>query len=487
MCGITGWIDFRRDLRPLRPVVTAMVATMSRRGPDDVGHWVSRHAALGHRRLAVIDIAGGRQPMLVEEDDQPIAVITYSGEVYNYRELRGELRRRGHEFRTSSDTEVVLHAYLEWGESFVDRLNGMFAFGLWDTRRETLLLVRDRMGVKPLYFYPTDAGVIFGSEPKAILAHPWVRPVVDTNGLREAFAFVRTPGHAIYDGMFEVIPGELVRVDSAGLNHHRYWQLTAAEHPDDRETTVRTVRSLLDDTVERQLVSDVPLCSLLSGGLDSTAITGLAARVTASQGTGPIRSFAVDFDGNATQFAATALRETPDSPFAHEAAAWLGVDHQDIVLTSDALASREHRRRALAASDLPMSGGEMFTSLYLLFAKVREHSTVALTGEAADELFGGYRWFRDPTALAGDDFPWLGGRDQRGVDRDASNVVLGPIDRVDDPPDRPVWRRTGASLLTDHRIVGPLFRQPFPEGKLPRGPRRGARDRRHRPPRTPDA
>jgi asparagine synthase (glutamine-hydrolysing) len=167
-----------------------MTDTMACRGPDDSGQWLARHAGLGHRRLAVIDPAGGRQPMVVDDQDEPLAVLTYSGEVYNFQELREELVASGHRFRTRSDTEVVLRAYLQWGEGLVDRLNGMYAFAIWDERRQELLLVRDRMGVKPLYYFPLPDGVLFGSEPKAILAHPAADRTVDAAGLREMFGDV---------------------------------------------------------------------------------------------------------------------------------------------------------------------------------------------------------------------------------------------------------------------------------------------------------
>jgi asparagine synthase (glutamine-hydrolysing) len=250
---------------------------MACRGPDAAGAWRDTHAAFGHRRLAVIDLEGGRQPMTVTHDGHTLLATTYSGEVYNYRELRGELESRGHTFRTSSDTEVVLHAYLEWGEDVTTRLNGMFAFALWDPRTEEALLVRDRMGIKPLYYQPTADGVLFGSEPKAILAHPGVRPVVDAEGLAELVAFTKTPGHAVYKGMFELRPGHVLRVRRGGVSEHRYWGLESHEHTDDLDTTVGHVRELLDDIVTRQLVADVPLCTLLSGGLDSSVITALAA------------------------------------------------------------------------------------------------------------------------------------------------------------------------------------------------------------------
>lgn len=407
MCGITGWISYDRNLGDERATLDAMTQTMACRGPDAGGVWLDTHAALGHRRLAVIDIEGGKQPMPVEQDGRTLLVTTYSGEIYNYRELRAELISRGHTFRTSSDTEVALHAYLEWGESFTERLNGMYAFALWDPREEQLLLVRDRMGIKPLYYYPTADGVIFGSEPKAILAHPQVRPVVDADGLAELLAFTKTPGNAVYKGMRELRPGHMVRVSREGLTVKRYWALEAREHTDDLDTTVSTVRGLLDDIVARQLIADVPLCTLLSGGLDSSVITALAAQGLAEAGNGPVRSFSVDFIGYTENFKADDLRGTPDGPYAHALAEHVRSDHSDIVLDTATLMDQAHRNAVLGARDLPYGLGEGDTSLYLLFKAIREQSTVALSGESADEVFGGYRWFHDEDAVKSDTFPWL--------------------------------------------------------------------------------
>ncbi len=408
MCGITGWIAYDRDLTTERDTLDAMTHTMACRGPDAAGVWLDAHVALGHRRLAVIDIEGGRQPMLVERDGRVLAALTYSGEVYNYRELRAELAARGHTFRTSSDTEVVLHAYLEWGEAFTERLNGMYAFALWDPRTEELLLVRDRMGIKPLYYHPTPDGVLFGSEPKAILAHPAVRPVVDAEGLAEMLAFTKTPGHGIYKGMHELRPGHVARIRRGGLTVRRYWELEAHEHTDDTPSTVRHVRELLDDIVARQLVADVPLCTLLSGGLDSSAITALAAKGLAGAGRGPVRSFSVDFLGHTENFKADDLRGTPDGPYAHALAEHVGSDHTDIVLDTAALMDRVNRDAVLTARDAPTAGfGDGDVSLLLLFKAIREQSTVALSGESADEIFGGYRWFHTPETVHADTFPWI--------------------------------------------------------------------------------
>ena len=407
MCGITGWVSYGRDLAREAATLDAMVATMACRGPDASGTWTDRHVALGHRRLAVIDLPGGVQPMSVETPAGAV-VLTYSGEAYNFTELRDELRRRGHGFRTDSDTEVVLHGYLEWGEAVADRLGGMYAFAVWDARTEKLVMIRDRMGVKPFYYYPTADGVLFGSEPKAILANPLAESVVDLDGLRQMITWTKTPGDGIWHGMREVLPGTVVTADRNGIRAYTYWSLEAREHTDDVGTTVARVRELLDDIVRRQLVADVPRCVLLSGGLDSSALTALAAQQLAPAGE-KVRSFAVDFAGQTEAFVPDEFRATPDAPFVHDVARHVGTDHRDIVLDTVQLADPEIRRRTVGARDLPIGLGDLDNSLYLLFRAVREHSTVALSGESADEVFGGYRWFHDPAVVNAPTFPWIAG------------------------------------------------------------------------------
>ncbi|MET9657980.1 asparagine synthase (glutamine-hydrolyzing) [Streptomyces sp. NPDC006510] len=430
MCGIAGWVSFDRDLRAAEELakLDAMTETMSCRGPDDRGTWTDGHASLGHRRLAIIDLPGGRQPMTVDTPEGSVALV-YSGEAYNFTELRGELTARGHRFTTDSDTEVVLRGYLEWGDALAERLNGMYAFAIWDGRHDRLVMIRDRMGVKPFYYWPTPDGVLFGSEPKAVLANPLARPRVTLDGLRELFTLVKTPGHAVWDGMYEVKPGTVVTVDRGGLRSHVYWRLETRPHSDDRDTSIATVRSLLDDIVRRQLVSDVPRCILLSGGLDSSAVTALAARQLAESGE-KVRTFAVDFVGRTENFVADELRTTPDTPFVHDVAQRAGTLHRDIVLDPDTLADPEVRARMIRARDIPMGLGDMDASLHLLFRAIREHSTVALSGESADEVFGGYLQFFDEQARSADTFPWLVrfaehfGEDA-GMLRDDVNQALG--------------------------------------------------------------
>ncbi|MDT0477791.1 asparagine synthase (glutamine-hydrolyzing) [Streptomyces sp. DSM 41014] len=403
MCGIAGWIDFSRDLTLERQTIEVMTDSLYRRGPDSDGVWLAPHVALGHRRLAIVDLEGGKQPMVAQRGvSRAPVVLTYSGEVYNFRELRAQLRARGHRFETTSDTEVVLHAYLEWGAAFVDHLTGMFAFAIWDADREELLLVRDRLGVKPLYYHVYDGGLLFGSEPKAILANPLFTARTSEDKLPILFnPRLSMPWETPFTDLRQVQPGHMVRFDRAGAHETPYWRLVSREHHEDTAATVARVREILEDVVVHQLVADVPLCTLLSGGLDSSAVTALAA---AHQPPG-LRSFCVDFDGADDDFRATALRPERDTPFALAAAAHLGVDHTSIMLDPEGLAGVVPE--TLLARDLP-SLGQFDSSMYLLFQAIREQSTVALSGEAADEVFGGYPWFFDHATVWGDTFPWLG-------------------------------------------------------------------------------
>ncbi|ROP35996.1 asparagine synthase (glutamine-hydrolyzing) [Saccharothrix texasensis] len=450
MCGITGWVSFDRDLTREGETLEAMTRTMACRGPDAHGTWVDRHAALGHRRLAVIDLPGGAQPMSARTPNGEVSLV-YSGEAYNFVELRDELTGLGERFTTSSDTEVVLRGYLRWGAALADRLNGMYAFAIWDARDRKLVMIRDRLGIKPLYYYRTPDGILFGSEPKAILANPIAERVVDTDGLRESLAFAFTPGHAIWAGMRQVEPGTVVTVDVDGVRERTYWRLETRAHEDDLETTVGRVHELLDDTVRRQLVADVPRCLLLSGGLDSSTLTALAA---AHMGDERVRTFAVDFAGQAEHFTPNEFHDTADTQYVHDLANHVGSEHADLVLDPKTLADPEVRRAVLTARDVPITLGDMDLSLYLLFKEIRKRSTVALSGESADEIFGGYRHMHNPDVQKARAFPWIAfsigplDKDGHGLNqplldgleleefrRDQYDAAVGDVKRGDDEDD----------------------------------------------------
>ncbi|MEU2793616.1 asparagine synthase (glutamine-hydrolyzing) [Streptomyces sp. NPDC007100] len=417
MCGITGWISYREDPRAQPSVIERMTAALARRGPDASGTWCGPHAAIGHRRLAVLDLPGGTQPMTAPAQSGPGAppgppavVLSYSGEIYNHHALRARLRSRGHHFATRSDTEVLLRAYQEWGDGLTGHLDGMYAFAIWDAHRERLLLVRDRLGVKPLFFAEIPGGLVFGSEPKALFAHPSCRPRIDAQGMREAYGLVFSTGETLWSGVREVQPGGVAVFDRDGLAERLYWRLEARPHTDSGTTaTVDTVRALLDRAARAQLEADVPLCALLSGGLDSTVLTALLAdELRVREGAAArLRSYAVDYSDQVERFTGDVLRTGHDTPYAAEAGAFIGTDHHLVVLDPQALLDPAHRAAVVAARDSPIGVGDMDTSLYLLFGEMARHSAVALSGEAADEVFGGYPWFRSPAALAADTFPWL--------------------------------------------------------------------------------
>ncbi|HZX08261.1 asparagine synthase (glutamine-hydrolyzing) [Kribbella sp.] len=404
MCGFAGWLSQGRDLTCEHETIAAMTATMACRGPDESGVWTTPQIALGHRRLAVIDVPGGKQPMRVETPAGTVALV-FAGEIYNFVELRRQLEQHGERFRTDSDTEVLLRGYLCWGDDVVTRMNGMFAAAIWDESRRRLVLVRDRLGVKPLYYFPMPDGVIFGSEPKAVLANPCVEPAVDADGLRELVELTQRPGWSLWKGMRSVAPGSLVTVDESGIRTAQYWRLRASPHTDGRQSTVNRVKELFSDSVRRQLVSDVPRCVLLSGGLDSSAITGVAAGRLRGFGE-QLRTFSVDMVSGTHGFVADRLRTTPDTPYALEMASHVGSRHEIVQVNADELADPEVRRATVTARDGP-AFGQLDASLYLLFKAVRSESTVALSGESADELFGGYEWFHSPGIATAGTFPWL--------------------------------------------------------------------------------
>ncbi|MFC6094875.1 asparagine synthase (glutamine-hydrolyzing) [Saccharothrix sp. BKS2] len=404
MCGITGFVDFTPASEEREVLIDTMTATMHRRGPDDQRTWLDRHVALGVRRLSVVDLVGGVQPMVAQRPGEPPVTLAYTGEVFNCDELRAELRSHGHTFTTSSDTEVVLASYLQWGAACAERLLGMFAFAVWDGRTDEVHLIRDRFGIYPMYYTEVPGGFVFGSALMALLKHPAVEPVVDTEGLRAIVDFVKAPENGIFAGVKEVRGGTIVRFGRNGLSVTTYWAPPARPHEDDLDTTVGTVRELLEDSVRRQLHSDVPLGVFLSGGLDSSALLALAARHNGGE---TLRTYSIDFAGHDKNFTPDEVRSTPDYPFVARMVEHLGTDHTRVVVSPEELMDPEVRREVLLARDIPTSLGDLDTSYLLLARRFRQDCTVALGGEGADELFGGYHWFLEDRFVDAQALPWL--------------------------------------------------------------------------------
>jgi asparagine synthase (glutamine-hydrolysing) len=409
MCGIAGWVDWRNDLTQQADVLEGMAETMCHRGPDAQGQWLSPHAALVHRRLIVIDPPTGGQPMIYRQGDWVYA-ITYNGEIYNFRELQRELQDLGHTFHTQSDTEVVLHAYAEWGEACIPRLNGIFAFGLWDEQKQQLLLARDHLGVKPLFYARRGTAILFSSELKTLLAHPEVKAEIDAQGLAQILTFAYVPDSGVYRNISQLRPGHLAVCDEQHMRVTRYWSFRSAPHPDDVQTTVEHIKTLLADIVKRQLISDVPIVTLLSGGLDSSGLTALAAAEFQREGK-QLHTYSVDLVDSARHFRSSALHPTLDAPYVQQVSEYVGTQHRTILVDTPALV--ENLLAPMRARDMPALG-QMETSLYLLFQAMKQDATVALSGESADEIFGGYPWFHMQATLDAQTFPWTMALSGRG-------------------------------------------------------------------------
>ncbi|GCE28957.1 asparagine synthetase B [Dictyobacter alpinus] len=404
MCGITGWVDWERDMMQQSAVLERMSATLQYRGPDAKGIWLSPRAGFAHRRLIVIDPVSGAQPMVFDNGAQTYT-LTYNGEIYNFRELRSELETRGHSFRTQSDTEVILHAYVEWGEACAEHLNGIFAFGLWDESRQKLLLVRDHLGVKPLFYAQRGSAIIFGSELKALFQHPLVKPEVDADGIADIFvaSIIHTPGFGYYHDVHEVRPGHLITFEREQTRDIQYWSLRSAPHSDDEETTSQHILALLQDTVKRQLIADVPIVSMLSGGLDSSALTALAAQEFRNNGQ-QLETYSIDFKESAEYFTGNDMRPSLDAPWVKRVAEYTRTRHHTITVDTPELL--DNLLVPLYAHDVP-GMGQIETSLYLIFKAMKENATVALSGESADEVFGGYPWYHYDEVMQANIFPWL--------------------------------------------------------------------------------
>lgn len=404
MCGITGFIQWRGDLTQHSQLLTKMTETLANRGPDAAGTWISGPVAFGHRRLSVIDPENGAQPMITRHEEQVYAIV-YNGELYNAPELKRELEQRGHHFRTQCDTEVLLHAYIEWGPDCAEKLNGIFAFAVWDGLRDHVFFARDRLGVKPLFYSKVDDVLVFGSEPKALLQHPKVQPVVGPEGLAEIFIIgpARTPGHGVYKDMHELRPGHAMIYSREGLRSYTYWKLESVRHTDNEAETAAKVRELLQDTLERQLVSDVPVCSLLSGGLDSSALTALAVDFYNRNGQGRVDTYSVDYVDNDKHFKSHSFQPGADGPWIKRMVDELNTNHHYISFDTPELV--EALDQALYTRDLP-GMTDVDSSLYLFCREIKKNATVAISGEAADEIFGGYPWFHREDMLSSGTFPW---------------------------------------------------------------------------------
>ncbi|MDR3264306.1 MAG: asparagine synthase (glutamine-hydrolyzing) [Clostridiales bacterium] len=404
MCGIAGMFD--KESSPAGGLATfyEMQNTLRRRGPDQKGLYIDEPAVLIHTRLSVVDIENGKQPMQLVMGGEEYCIV-YNGELYNTLELKKELESAGHIFFSHSDTEVLLHSYAEWKDKCVDKLNGIFAFAVWEKHNKRLFVARDRIGVKPFFYYEKNGKFIFASEIKALLAHPHVDAVIDAESIAEIMYIGpgRTPGCGVFRGIQELKPAHCGYFDGAnGLSARRYWRPLDKEHTDSFAQTVEKVRFLVVDSIERQLVSDVPVCTFLSGGLDSGIISSVANAYFAKQGKN-LKTFSVDYKDNEKYFRSNKFQPDNDREYIDCMTEYLGAENRRVLLDTDELTDALFD--AVDARDLP-GMADVDSSLLLFCKEIKKHATVALSGECADEIFGGYPWYRDREIRMRSGFPW---------------------------------------------------------------------------------
>lgn len=403
MCGIVGWSNLKNNIRDYSHIMDKMISTLKFRGPDSGGLKIYDHALIGHRRLAIVDPTGGLQPMTKKIGNREYT-ICYNGELYNTEEVRAGLLAKGYSFDSYGDTEVLLTSYIEYGKNCVEYLNGIFAFGIWDEYNQELFLCRDPLGIKPLFYSYKDGNLVFASEMKTLLQHPNVDSVVDKDGLIELMSLGpgRNLGSGIFKDIKEVPPAFYLIFNSKGITLNEYWKLEVREHEDDLEKTKNTVRDLLVEIIENQLVSDVPVCTFLSGGLDSSIISKVVFDKFEEKGFKTLNTFSIDYENNDKYFKKSLYQPNSDSEYVKRMVDFLGSNHHSIVLDNIDLVHALDD--ATIAADLP-GMADIDSSLYLFAKEVRKYATVALSGECADEVFGGYPWFtREYDSI--EIFPW---------------------------------------------------------------------------------
>ena len=397
MCGIAGMVGL--------PIIGTdkMLETMARRGPDGQGCFLDGECCLLHSRLSIIDIDGGAQPMTYTRGEEGYTIV-YNGELYNTEELRSRLTALGHSFRGHSDTEVLLHGYVQWGEEVLKQANGIFAFAVWEHHSKRLFVARDRIGVKPFFYTLRKGGFLFASEIKTILAYPQMEARLDAQGISELLLLGpgRSPGSGVFRGIFELEPGWCGVFQNGNWLPRRYWMLTDRTHEESFEETADCIRWLLTDAIKRQMVSDVPIGCFLSGGLDSSLISAVCAGELAKRGE-RLPTFSLDYENNSKFFVPGKFQPNTDSDFIPIMENALDVLPHRTVLTPETLV--DTLKDATIARDLPGMADVDF-SLLAFCREIRNVVKVALSGECADEIFGGYPWYRDPEVRAHSGFPW---------------------------------------------------------------------------------
>jgi len=390
MCGFSGFCNIKRKISSKENIYN-MNKTLVNRGPDENGYYYEENIVFGHNRLAVVDPKGGKQPMTIRYLDNTFTIV-YNGQIYNTNDLHTELKENGFEFDTNSDTEVILKGYIFWKENVVKKINGIFAFAIWNSNSKELFLARDHFGVKPLFYTNIDNTLVFSSEIKALFKYPGITPKIDEQSIAELFGIgpARTSGTAIFKNINELKPATYAVYNDSGLHVTTFWKLKSKEHRDSLNQTSERVRFLLKDSINRQLISDVPLCVFLSGGLDSSIIAYYASIYYEKNNIGKLNTFSVDYIDNDKNFQKTDFQPNSDKYYIDIMSHKINSNHQTIYLdTPDLVNSLDD---AMLARDYP-GMADVDSSLLLFCKNVKKYSTVSLTGECSDEIFGGYPWF----------------------------------------------------------------------------------------------
>lgn len=407
MCGIAGFSDFSINYAAMpdkwTPVLEKMNARQKHRGPDESGVFLNAHCGLAHVRLSIIDLCRGQQPMTRCMEERKCTIV-YNGEIYNMEEMKKELKSQGIKFRTESDTEVILAGYEVYGTDVVKRLRGIFAFAIWDEWKGKLYLFRDRSGVKPLFYTIVQNTLIFASEIKSLFCYPGIRPEVDKEGLCEIFGLgpAKTYGKGVFRNIQEVLPAQILEFGEHGVRTHSYWKLESKVHEENFADTVEHTKELLVGSIREQMLSDVPICTFLSGGVDSSLVTAVCSRELKKQGE-QLDTYSFDFIDNDIHFQSNAFQPTQDRPWVEKMVEYADTRHHFLECNNADL--YDYLFEAVNARDLPCMADVESSMLYFC-KKVAVHNKVTLTGECADEIFGGYPWFHKRECFEADMFPW---------------------------------------------------------------------------------
>ena len=400
MCGFTGWYNPKENLLKKKKIIKKMNKTLKYRGPDQTGYYYDKNLLLGHQRLSIIDLKNGKQPMNYKN-----YTIVYNGEIYNTCELRDDLIEKGYVFLTNSDTEVILKGYVQYKEKILDKLEGIFAFMIYDG--SSIFIGRDRFGVKPIFYTKVNDNFLFASEIKALLKNDLVKPIIDKNSLQELLALgpSKTPGSGIFKNIYELRPAHYLKYEQNKITIKRYWQVKEEEFNDTFEECTKNVNKLLTDSIKRQMVSDVKICTFLSGGMDSSIISAVCSRELNN-----LNTFSIDYKDNQKYFKSNEFQISTDKQFIELMSDTFKTKHHYKVINQKKLA--KSLKESVIARDYP-GMADIDSSLYWFSKQIKKKFKVALSGECADEIFGGYPWFYNEKIRNRKYFPWIDSIDER--------------------------------------------------------------------------